>query len=83
MLRNNLLQNQWLMLAVFGGLAVMALVVLAYIAAWRRRAVPDDAKVEYSLRSFYIPWVMIVVIVGTSIWGLVFTYMAAKYPPNW
>lgn len=83
MLRLNLLQNQWLFLALLGGLAVMALVMLAYIAVWRRRDVSEQASHEYGVGRFYLPWVLIVIIAGTTIWGLVYTYMAVRNPPNW
>lgn len=87
MLRLNILQNQWLFLALAGGLGVLLMVVLGYVALWRRReeppSVPGGPGSPSAGSAGYFPMVMIVLIVGLAIWGIVYTLMAVMNPPNW
>ena len=46
MLNLDVLQNQWLILALFGGLAGALVIVLAYLAFWRVGGSPGGAAPE-------------------------------------
>ena len=85
MFRLDVLQDQWLILALFGGTALVLAVVLAYLALWRRReGEPADgpAAAERS-DSHGVPWVMIFVFAATALFALAYLLMRAAAPPNW
>lgn len=80
----HILQNQWLILALAGGLAAVGLWALAYLAIWRPRAnaAPQDIKPRWSIRDA-VPWILILTSVGLMAWAIVYTLMMAANPPNW
>jgi len=92
MLRFAVLQNQWLMLAIGGGLAMILLMFLFYAALWRPRPrggqSPEVERATHAptLRGWLtnrLPWLLIVVFSGMIAWGVLYTLMAASKPPNW
>ena len=90
MFRLDVLQNQWLMFAMFGGAAALLTVVLAYLAFWRSRdgatqdEGPDSPRqpVGAWLRSF-MPWVLIGTFAFVAVWAVVYTIRMILNPPNW
>jgi hypothetical protein len=90
MFRLNVLQNQWLMLALIGGLAMVLGLVLACMAFWRARrdetpspqAGGGAANVPKPSRGS-VPWVLIVAFVAMAAWAVIYVVRAAAYPPNW
>jgi hypothetical protein len=87
----NVLQNQWLMLALIGGTALMFTLLLAYPAIWRPRKEPSEDTAQEPtqplsvlawLRSF-MPWILIVVYAAAAVYVVIYTWMAAVNPPNW
>ena len=91
MLMRNLLQDQWLMLAVGGGLVLILLVVLSYLAWWRPRVEPDvSAEGESTPLPGFLahgvaicPWILLFTYVATIIYGVIYTIAKAVNPPNW
>ena len=73
MFRIDLLQNEWLMLALIGGTALVAATILWYVAFWRTG----------STSRFKVPAFLIVVYVAIALVAI--GYVAARiwYPPNW
>lgn len=87
MFRLNVQQNQWILLALLGGIALMLLIVLIYPAVWKPRdhAVDEKKPVENYfewIRSF-MPGFLIVLFVLLFVWGLIYMIRAAISPPNW
>jgi predicted MFS family arabinose efflux permease len=86
MYRLNLLQNQWLILALFVGLALIGGLVLAYLAMWRPREeeAPKDAAQSAPARpSSPVPWVLIVTYLFAVLYVVVYTFILRRNPPNW
>lgn len=93
----NVLQERWLMWALIGGSAVVLGFILAYLAIWRGRAAEGQAPAAatspaaraLAQRSFFgwvgsfVPWLLIVVIVGLLVYAVVYTISRMFYPPNW
>ncbi|RPI60868.1 MAG: hypothetical protein EHM48_06540 [Planctomycetaceae bacterium] len=90
MFRLDVLQNQWLMLAMLGGAVALLTVVLAYVAFWRKRSDavsdtgPDSPRQPLGawVRSF-VPWILIGTFAFVAVWAVVYTIMIIKNPPNW
>jgi hypothetical protein len=82
MFRLDVLQNQWLILALVGGLGLVFLVILLYRALWPgcREARADAAPPPGHGR---IPWFLIVVWVGMVVYGILYVIRQAMYPPTW
>lgn len=84
-------QNQWLFIALFGGAALLLMFVVTYYALWRPRKEEQEAeRTEIrDVRSFLawlhraVPWAIILAILGTTIYTIVHTGMAALKTPNW
>lgn len=85
MLRLNVLQVRWVILAVFGGFSLVLVGVLCYLALWRRRE-PEGASPETSLRQWlrsYVPWVLVLTYASAFAYAVVYVVMRALRPPNW
>ena len=74
MFRIELLQNQWTLAALAGGVLFVLLVVLAYIAVWRSVA---------ESRENPVPWVLILTYVVMGVFVVAYTLVMAFHPPNW
>lgn len=88
MFRLDVLQNQWLMLAMGGGLILILGFVLACMAFWKpRQAIVDEQATAAMprrewLRSF-MPWLLIVAYAFILVYAVVYTIMQILNPPNW
>jgi membrane protein required for beta-lactamase induction len=84
-------QSRWLFFALLGGVFLVLFACLAYWAMWqpremerRRATVPIRG-----IRSFFawiptfMPWVLILTIVGTLVYTVLHVMAAAVTPPNW
>jgi len=76
MFRLDVLQNQWLILALVGGTALVLFVALAYVAVWRA------GRTEAPARS-PVPWIVIVFWVAAAAYAVVYIVQAAMNPPTW
>ena len=88
MFRVDVLQNQWLILALGGGVAVLFCVVLLFLALWRpRETAPSEGTVQRPsvfgwLRSF-MPWLLVLVALALAAFMAVYVAGAVRRPPNW
>jgi len=72
MFQYHILQNQWLVLALGGGLVLVLAVVLSYIAIWRPRRSPGRSDERGSKATLqFIPWILIVTYVVILVYYLV------------
>ena len=69
MFRLDVLQNQWVILALAGGLGLMGLMLLMYMALWRARG--------------RVPWILIVIWVAAVLYGVGYVLIQSQQPPNW
>jgi hypothetical protein len=80
------LQYRWLMIALPGGVGLVLLLTLGYLAIWQPRKLPGAAPAKPTpgewFRSF-MPWILIVTYVGLAAWAVIFTIWMAGSPPNW
>ena len=90
MFRLDVLQDQWLILTLVGGTALVLVVVLSYLAAWRARGTkeeevagaPPEPALETEPRSS-VPWVLILLYAVMIGYAIVYVLMAASTVPNW
>lgn len=84
-------RNQYLVLGIVGGMALVLGWVLAYVAMWRQRELGGEETVAHAsgkrtvlswLHSF-MPWVLVILYVGAVVYAVAYTYMTWKNPPNW
>jgi len=83
----HVMQNQWLMLALIGGLAVMLVFILGYPALWRRREPPtreaDESRSAFDWFRSFMPWILVIVWAATLVYSVVYVIRMALHPPNW
>ena len=73
MMRLDVLQNQWLALALAGGCALVLAIVLACVETWRAgRRTPSR-----------MPWFMILVYAATAVFAAAYVALRTLTPPNW
>ena len=91
MFRLSVLQSQWLILAMFSGVALVLATVLTYMMIWRPRKDNDRAVAEsgyenYSTMRWYfsfMPWVLTLTFAGVIVFAIVYALMKIANPPNW
>ena len=80
MFRLDVLQYQWLILALLGGLVLVMAMVLTYMAFWRQG---DNEEATPGRRRAFLPWILIVTYVAIAIYAVVYFLYMVKRPPNW
>ena len=85
------LHSQWLFGALFGGTVLLLMFVLCYWALWK--PLKDEKVAEQQdmkgARSFFAwllgiaPWVIILAVLGTVVYTIIHTGIAAVKTPNW
>ena len=87
MLRLDVLQNQWLILALVGGTALVLFVALAYVAGWRGVRNDSDASAKQGggaeRSSHRIPAIVVVFWVAAAVYAAVYVALAIMNPPTW
>ncbi len=84
MLQYSVQQNEWLILALFGGFALVLLSVLGYMALWRRRRPEEEGATSFGRWLWgYLPWVLGVTYLATVVYMVVYVCLRAANPPNW
>ena len=89
MFRLDVLQNQWLILALVGGTALVLFVALAYVAVWRAGRNGDGSSprrmqgVGAEPPASSVPWIVIVFWVAAALYAVVYIVQAALNPPTW
>jgi multisubunit Na+/H+ antiporter MnhB subunit len=82
MFQLDVLQNQWVFLAFFGGIAMALAVVLAYVAFWRNEPAPPGGPAETPPRR-RVPWVLIVLYAIMIVYSVAYVVMQAMNPQTW
>ena len=82
MFRLSVLQNQWLIMALAGGLILMLAVALTYIMMWRPRK--ETGEVITDVRSLFslLPLILIILFICILIYGIMYVIILSANPPN-
>ncbi|MCY2928971.1 MAG: hypothetical protein NTV86_05655 [Planctomycetota bacterium] len=75
MFRLDILQNQWLLVAMALGLALVLAISLAFLAIWRPRGGAPPPRA--------VPWIVVVVLAATAAFAVTYVALAAVNPPTW
>jgi hypothetical protein len=78
----DVLQNQWLILSLGAGLALVLAVALYYLAMWRPR--PGEPAAPGSGRATgFFPRLLALVYAFVLVFALIYTWFMIRHPPNW
>ena len=89
MFRLDVLQNQWLIVALVGGTALVLFVALAYVTVWRAARNGDGSSplrkegVGPERPAHCIPAIVVVFWVAAALYAVVYIVQAALNPPTW
>jgi heme/copper-type cytochrome/quinol oxidase subunit 2 len=83
MFRLDVLQNQWLILALVGGTALVLFVALAYVAVWRAARNGDAPQAAPGHARNPVPWIVIVFWLVAALYAVVYIVQAVLSPPTW
>lgn len=72
-MRLDVLQNQWLALALVGGAALVLVIALACVDTWRMSHQAPGR----------MPWFMILVYAATAVFAAIYVTLRILAPPNW
>ena len=82
MYRLSVLQNQWLILALMGGVILMIGLVSIYLMMWRPRIdAPQPVSGGRALIR-WIPWILYALLISIVIYQLTYAIILHFYPPN-
>ncbi len=84
-------QNQWIVVALLAGSALMLLLCLAFRAMWRprREEIKEESHRIAGVEDFFrwlltfMPWALILVIIGSAIYTITHVLAAVSHLPNW
>lgn len=84
----NLEQYQWLWAALTAGLLMIVVIVLTYAMLWRRRTPPVDESEPsrppmWQWLMGYIPWVLLLTLLGVTVFTVIYTVRSIRHTPNW
>lgn len=86
----NVLHIQWLCLAIFGGIALLLVFILAFHEYWRPREtraveIGEDTPVrgKWKAAGSIIPWILILTYSLSFLLTVVYTILKIFSPPNW
>ena len=81
------LTYQWLALAIGGGIILLFLTILLYLAIWRpREKLQAERSQEESGWSHvwrHTPLILILTYVISVIYAVAFSFYVSSHPPNW
>jgi heme/copper-type cytochrome/quinol oxidase subunit 2 len=84
MFRIEILQNQWLLMSILGGIAAMVFFLLAYLSFFKPRlGATDTPEKNWAGAWMFLPWFLIVTVIGTLVFMIFYTVYFIKNPPNW
>jgi hypothetical protein len=78
----SVLQNQWLILALFGGVVLMLGLVSAYMMMWRPRIEAPESLSGIRALVRWIPWFLFALLIGIIIFQFTYAIILHFYPPN-
>ncbi len=83
-------RQHWMFFSLAFGSIVMLSLVLWYLAIWRERSAERQVRTPITdIPTFALwvqrafPWILILIILGTAIFAIVYPQLRAVYPPNW
>jgi hypothetical protein len=83
-------RQHWMFFSIAFGGVVMFTTVLWYLAVWRERGAEKRAQAPITdVKSFALwfqrafPWILILTILGTFLFSIVYPQLRAIHPPNW
>ena len=78
-------QTQTIVVAMLVGLGLALLIVLTHMMLWRPRHRESDAPPPESWREVwhYMPWALVLTLLGIAAYLATATILAAIHPPNW
>ncbi len=79
MFRLDVLQDQWLILALGGGVVLVLTVIVAYLGYWRTPTKEEGAPDGHGP----VPWVLILLYAAIPVFAIVYLLFRAACPPNW
>lgn len=72
MFQYHIVQNQWLILSLGGGLVLALGIALSYIAIWQPRHAPGKHRERPSRATLqFIPWILVVTYVAILVYYLI------------
>jgi len=72
MFQYHIIQNQWLILALGGGLVLVLGIALSYIAIWQPRRPPGRIEHQASKSTLqFIPWILVVTYIAILVYYLI------------
>ncbi len=80
MLRLDVLQSQWIVAAIMGGIVLALVTALAYLTFWQPRRRADAEETSASGR---MPLVLVLTYVVMALFIVAYTAFLAFRPPNW
>jgi hypothetical protein len=84
MFRIEIFQDQWLLMSLLGGIAGLLFFVLGYLDFWRPRlSATEQPEKNWSGAWMFLPWFLIITIVGTLAFMAFYTVYFVWHPPNW
>jgi hypothetical protein len=78
----NVLQNQWLILALFGGVFLAIGLVSAYMMMWRPRIESPQPLSGGRTLIRWIPWFLFALLISIVIFQFIYAIVLHFYPPN-
>jgi hypothetical protein len=78
--------NRYTILAIIAGIALVLLTVISYLAIWQPRV---DMKYWITQTSRWrdafasVPWVLVIIYVGSAIMAIITIIYYVNNPPNW
>jgi hypothetical protein len=83
-------RQHWMFLSISLGAIAMLSTVLWYLAVWRERGAEKQARIEITSFSAFVrwfqlafPWILILTMIGTILFSIIYPQVRAIYPPNW
>ena len=87
MFNMSVIHNQYLIIALLGGIEIALLLILGYIAMWIPRVEKNGHYQGFNggfkTVLLYHPWIVLLFYIGITAYAIWFFVHFAIYPPNW
>ena len=78
----SVLQNQWLILSMFGGVVMVIALVSMYLMMWRPRIESQEPLRGGNALIRWIPWFIFALFICIVIFQVTYTIILSYNPPN-
>lgn len=82
MYRLNVLQYQWLILALLSGIVLTLAIISTYLMMWRPRNPSGESITDGKALFKWIPWIVIILFISIVIYQTVYAVIVSYYPLN-